>query len=403
MRWLAALVLLACLPLTVQAGEKRIVAYFTEWSIYARKYHVGDIRADRLTHLVYAFAKIDARGEVAIVDSYAASDRFYPGDRWDAGYLRGNFGQLRKLKARHPHLKTLIAVGGWSLSGPFSDTALTAGSRQRFARSAVAFMTRYGFDGVDIDWEYPVSGGLASNRTRPADRENCTLLLAELRKQLDARGKADGKRYLLTMAAPAGPKTLANIELGKVAKLLDWFNLMSYDFHGGWSSLTHFNAPLYPIRDDPSTDETVRKRFNADAAVRAYRAAGVPADRIVLGVPFYGRGWQGVKKAGNGLFQKPGPGLPKGTWEPGVFDYRDLVVNYIGKYRRFRHPEAKVPWLYDDNSGVMISYDDAESLKIKAEYVRKHDLGGVMAWELSADDARATLLGTLHEVLRRKK
>jgi chitinase len=325
---------------------------------------------------------------------------------WDAGRApegsRGNFRQLQKLRAKHPHLKTLIAVGGWTLSGPFSDAALTAGSRQRFAKSAVAFVTKYGFDGIDIDWEYPVSGGLEGNRTRRADRQNYTLLLAELRKQLDVRGKADRKRYLLTIAAPAGPKTFANIELGKVAKLIDWFNLMCYDFHGGRSGLTNFNAPLYPVKDDPTSDETVRKHFNADSAVRAYRAAGVPAGQIVLGVPFYGRGWQGVK-TGNGLFQKPGPGLPKGTWEAGVLDYKDLAGNYVGKYRRFWHKEAKVPWLYDDRAGVMISYDDAESLKLKAEYVLKNDLGGVMAWEVSADDAKATLLTTLHGVLKRKK
>jgi chitinase len=166
--------------------------------------------------------------------------------------------------------------------------------------------------------------------------------------------------------------------------------------------MTHFNAPLYPIKDDPEKNETLRKQMNADAAVKSYRSAGVPADKIVLGVPFYGRGWSGVKNARDGLFQKPGPTLPRGTWEAGVYDYKDLAANYFGKFTRHWHKEAQVPWLFDSKNGVMISYDDPESLKIKAEYVRKYDLGGVMIWELSADDSRRSLLNALYQVLRKK-
>jgi chitinase len=382
---------------------QRIVGYFVEWGIYQRGYHVSNIPAAKLTHLNYAFAKIDANGECALYDSFAAIDKAYPGDRWDPPQLRGCFNQLLQLKKKHPHLKTLISVGGWTLSGPFSDVALTEASRSRFARSCVAFLLKYGFDGVDIDWEYPVAGGQEGNKTRPADRANYTLLLAELRRQLDEQGKKDGKRYLLTIAAPAGPKTYANVELDRIHAHLDWINLMTYDFHGGWSPLTNFNAPLYPSSKDPSADETVRKSFNVDSAVKAYLAAGVPADKLVVGVPFYGRGWGGVKNVNDGLYQPRAQALPKGTWEAGVFDWKDLAANQVGKSRCFWHDEAKVPWLYDEKSGVMISYDDPESLRQKAEYVRKNNLGGVMFWELSADDAQATLLGALHEVLRGKK
>src|SRR5262249_54207935 len=152
-----------------KAPAKRLVAYFTEWGVYGRKYHVTDIPADKLTHIIYAFARINEKGECALYDSYAAIDKFYPGDKWDKGFLRGNFHQLQKLKKKHPHLRTLIAVGGWTLSGPFSDVALTAKSRTTFARSCVAFLVKYGFDGIDIDWEYPVGGGLATNKTRKVD------------------------------------------------------------------------------------------------------------------------------------------------------------------------------------------------------------------------------------------
>jgi chitinase len=380
----------------------RIVAYFAEWGIYQRKYNVADIPADKLTHVNYAFAKIQ-NSEAALFDPYAAIDKAYPGDTWDPGVLRGNFKQLQVLKKKHPHLKTLISVGGWTLSGPFSDAALTDISRQKLAKSCVAFMKKYDFDGVDIDWEYPGGGGLETNKTRTEDRQNFTLLLAELRKQLDAQGKLDKKKYLLTIAAPAGPKTYKNIELDKIAVHLDWINLMTYDFHGSWSELTNFNAPLFAAKADPTKDETIRTRFNADAAVKAYLKAGIPADKLVLGVPFYGRGWSGVKNVNNGLYQPASKTPPKGTWEAGMFDYKDLAANYVGKYQRFWHDEAKCPWLYDEKAGIMIGYDDAESLRIKAEYVLEHRLGGVMFWELSGDDAKNTLVNTLHKTLRPAK
>lgn len=381
---------------------KKVVAYYAEWSIYGRKFNVGDIPADKLTHVIYAFARISEKGEVGLFDSYAAIDKFYPGDKWDAGFLRGNFHQLQQLKKKHPHLKTLIAVGGWTLSGPFSDVALTEAARVKFSRSAVEFMTKYGFDGIDIDWEYPVGGGLPGNKTRPEDKQNYTLLLLELRKQLHARGKTDKRSYLLTIAAPAGKNNYGNIELKKVADSIDWFNLMTYDFHGGWSPITHFNAPLYPIKADPGSDETVRKHFNVDSAVRGYLDAGVPGEKILLGVPTYGRGWGGVKESKDGLFQKPGA-APPGTWEAGMFDYKDLAANYEGKFQRFWHKETQVPWLYDVKKGIMISYDDPESLKIKAEYARTNGLGGVMIWEISADDKKSSLLEAINKGLKEMK
>lgn len=367
----------------LSAAEPKLVGYFIEWGVYDRKYSVKDIPADKLTHLNYAFAKI-VDGECAVFDSFAALEK-------DGG----NFNQLLQLKKKHPHLKTLISVGGWTLSGPFSDVALTAASRTKFAKSCVAFIKKYGFDGVDVDWEYPVGGGLHGNKNRPEDKANYTLLLAELRKQLDAAAQADKKHYLLTIAAPAGPRTLENLELEKIHPHLDWLNLMAYDFHGSWDATTHFNAPLYPIKDDPATDALSRK-LNVDAAVKTYLAAGVPSEKLVLGVPFFGRGWSGVKNPNNGLFQAK-TGIPKGTWEEGVFDYEDLAAKYIGKFKRHWNDDAKVPWLYDDKTGVMISYDDPESLKLKAAYARDKKLGGVMIWELSADDAKGSLIKALRD------
>jgi chitinase len=374
---------------SVNATEPKIVGYFVEWAVYDRNYHVKNVPADQLTHLNYAFAKI-VDGEVTLFDRFAAVDKAYPGDKRGDGVLRGNFGQLLQLKKKHAHLKTLISVGGYTLSGPFSDVALTEQSRSRFAASCVVFIKKYGFDGVDVDWEYPMAGGAEGNKKRPEDKANFTLLLAEIRKQLDAAGQADGLRYLLTIAAPAGPRNIVNLELDKIHRHVDWVNLMAYDFHGGWDKLTHFNAPLFAIKDDPASDVQSRK-FNVDAAVKAYLDAGVPAEKLVLGVPFFGRGWAGVPNANHGLFQTS-TSIPKGTWEPGVFDYKDLAAHFVGKYPRYWQDEAKAPWLYDEKTGLMISYDDPESLRAKGAYARGKNLGGVMCWELSADDAKASLL-----------
>lgn len=400
MRYLLLAILTGLLTAAPEPAGKRLVGYFVEWGIYQRNYHVANIPGDKLTHINYAFAKVSPDGTVGLFDAFAAIDKAYPGDKWEpATTLRGNFNQLLALKKKHPHLKTLISLGGWTLSGPFSDVASRAATRSTCARSAAAFVAKYGFDGVDVDWEYPVGGGLAGNKVRPEDKANYPLLLAELRKELDAQGKTDGKRYLLTIAAPAGPKNIANFDLAALTPLLDWYNLMTYDFHGGWDKTTGFNAPLFGDPNDPR-DAATRTSFNVAAAVRAYRAGGVPADKIVVGVPFYGRGWSGVKDANHGLYQAATGPLPRGSWEAGVFDWKDLRANYVGKLPGHRHPATRVPWLFDPQTGVMISYDDAESTQAKANYIAAQKLGGAMVWELSGDDPQASLLDVL-QALRR--
>jgi chitinase len=389
---LSALLLMA--P-TCRSGAPgpRIVGYFPSWAIYARDYQVADIPAELLTHVNYAFADVSVQGECKLGDPWADVDQPHPGDLSDDP-VKGNFKQLQLLKAAHPHLRTLLSVGGWTFSAHFSDAALTPDSRAAFAASCVSFVRSYGFDGLDIDWEYPVGGGLSGNTGRPEDRENFTHLLAEVRLQLDQAAAEDGASYLLSIAAPAGPWSYANLELDRIHEHVDWINLMAYDFAGSWSSHTAFHAPLYPASDDPASPAG----SSAHEAIEAYLAAGVPAGKLVLGVPFYGRGWQGVPDLNGGLYQTHS-GVSMGTWEPGVFDFHDLAANFVPIFERFHHAEAEVPWLYDPASGVMISYEDPSSLTAKARYVQDLGLSGVMAWELSADDANASLLHALHTEL----
>jgi GH18 family chitinase len=385
----------------VTLPTKRIVGYYAGWAA-ARGRLVSSIPAEKLTHINYAFSNVSENGECVLGDPVADVKRSFSADESvsgvddsaEAGALRGNFNQLKQLKQKFPHLQVLIAVGGWTWSGNFSDAALTEASRQAFAKSCIdLYLKQYAgvFDGIDIDWEFPVSGGL--NPGRPEDKRNFTLFLAELRRQLDELGDADGRRYLLTIAAPAGPGIYQNIERGEIIQYLDWINLMTYDLHGTWEAATNFNAPLFKAADDPESS------LNVDAAVQSYLNAGVPADKLVMGVPFYGRGWKGVPKANNGLYQKTNQGAAPGSWgEPGAFEYKDLKQNYLPTYSRFWSDEALVPWLYNPDTGIFITYDDPESLSAKTGYVSAHDLGGVMIWELSQDDG--SLLDAIHTGLQ---
>ena len=364
---------------------KRVVGYFTEWN---DAFDVDKIRPELLTHVIYAFAVIKD-GQIAISNPANATDKAYANDPADTAF-KGRFRQLQLLKQKHPHLRTLISVGGWGGSAGFSDAALTDASRAAFARSCAAFASRYGFDGVDVDWEFPVTGGAKADAGRPEDRRNFTLLLRELRMRLDEQGARDGKRYELTIAAPAGAQNYKHIELDRIHPHVDWINLMTYDMAGTWSKVTCFNAPLFT----PDTGIEGVTQTSADATVRAYRTAGVPPEKIVLGVPFYGKAFAGVANVNNGLFQPHGGKVPDGV--PGSWTYR-AIAPHVGKsMTRHWHEQSKVPWLYDEQARVMISYEDPESISAKANYARDNGLGGVMVWELSQDDDAATLLQALN-------
>jgi chitinase len=387
---LRAGILVLCLTglwITMTSAQEipyRIIGYYASWNIYDRQFFVTDIPADKLTHINYAFVNISEDGECLIGDAWADTQFPYPGDEEGAEFL-GNFRQLNLLKEAHPHLQTLLSIGGWSWSDYFSDVALTEESRAKFARSCVAMMKQYGFDGLDIDWEYPGGGGEAGNVERPEDPQNFTLLLAELRAQLETQGQADGRHYLLTIAAPA---RAWGMELDKITAYLDWINVMTYDFNGAWSAVTGFNAPLYGDPDAPNPTQSV------DHSIQGYLAAGVPAEQLVMGVPFYGRGWAGVGDTNDGLYQ-PYTRIPGS----GDYDYGDLTENYIGQYTRHWNEAAQVPWLYDAEAGMMITYDDPESLAKKAAYIREQGLGGAMIWEVGLDDEARSLITALYDAL----
>jgi chitinase len=251
----------------------------------------------------------------------------------------------------------------------------------RFVSACVQLMRDNGFDGLDIDWEYPTAEQMTT----------FTSLLEKLRQALDAQGQADGRRYLLTIAAPAGSYSMAGMDIPKIMPLLDWINLMTYDFYGSWSETTGFNAPLYTSPADPA-------HWSVDSAVQMYLSLGVSPEKLILGVPFYGRGWQGVKDVNQGLFQ-PFNKQPEAN-SGDSFTYIQLKQVYIDKLSRFWDDIAKAPWLFDASKGLMISYDDPQSLGFKAEYARQQNLGGMMIWEITSDDEDGSLLTAIQAALK---
>lgn len=358
-------------PLTgQQPGKYKIIGYVRA----IRGADLSAVNATQLTHINYAFASV-IDGEIAF--------RFRNPEQ--EARLRENLQKLMALKRINPQLKILISVGGWGNCAGFSDAALTADNRSRFAKSALKFMDRYGFDGTDLDWEYPgqIGGGEVF---RPEDKENFTLMLKALRDEINN----SGNDYLLTIASGADEEYFRWTDLGEAQKYLDFINIMAYDFYSGLSTVSGHHANL------KATECKGAAAISVEIAVDRHRKAGVPPEKLVIGVPFYGRYWQGVPDVNHGLYQQ---GSTAGLYKI----YTDLMNNYLNKntFSRYWDKSAKAPYLYSKDSAMVISYDDPESLALKAKYVKNENLGGIMFWEYFGDSSGG-LLETIYKQFLRK-
>jgi chitinase len=398
--------LVSALPLAAnepfENHSKVVGGYFEEWSIYGANFNIANLQADgvadKLTHLTYAFGDATATG-CAIADSYAdyldSSLPSVTGAPY-TGPLYGNFAALQQLKQLHPNLKVLISLAG---AAGFSAAASSAAGRQAFVANCIDLFINGNvakgisaaglFDGIDIDWEFPTA----------ADTENCTLLMQEFRKQLDALGKTHKKHYLLTMFGPAGQQNFSNIQLEQVAQQLDYYNIQGYDFHGDWETQTNHDSPLFDDKQDPAFGEN----FYIDYTIESYLRAGVPPQKLVLGIPTYGYGWTGVPNVNNGLYQNSTgfPASPDFLDTPGVAAYL-TISSFTGYTRHFDYKRIAV-WLYDPNSGTFWTYDDPTTVWLKMGYVNSRvlgGLGGAYVWALKDDDTHGTIVKTIAAGLR---
>ncbi|MFI9546033.1 chitinase C-terminal domain-containing protein [Streptomyces sp. NPDC052016] len=455
--------------------QRRVIGYFTGWRTGkdgTPAYLASDIPWDKVTHLNYAFAHVDGGNRISVGTdgaTNAATGMTWPGvagAEMDPAFpYRGHFNLLNKFKKQHPDVKTLISVGGWAETGGYFDDSGTRvnsggfysmatnadGSVNRtgidtFADSAVDFLRKYGFNGVDIDYEYPTSMKDAgnpldwslSNARRAGLVKGYAALMKTLREKLDRAGAADGKHYLLSVAAPSSGYLLRGMETFQVQKYLDYVNIMSYDLHGAWNEYVGPNASLFDDGKDAelaaagvySTSQYGGIGYlNTDWAYHYFRGS-MPPGRINIGLPYYTRGFKNVTGGTDGLWGRApsttcpaGSGLtrcgdgavgidnlwhdldtagkeaPAGSnpmWhaknlEKGIVG--DYVTRYgfpadtrlTGTYARKYDATLVAPWLWNAEKKVFLSTEDEQSVNAKADYVVANGIGGTMVWELAGD------------------
>ncbi len=399
-RWIIVSALAALLPCMLstdahawrrhkhaQPAHPLLVGYFPQWGLYYdQPYYVKQLMANGsaalLDQINYAQGFV-AGGRCSVADPKADLNTTYTSANSVSGEpddpsspFRGYFHQLRELKKRYPHLKILISLEG-AASG-FAEDAKPE-NRKAFVASCVNTFIHGNFapgihepgifDGFDIDWEYP----------QAADAANFRALLEEFRKQM--RAVRPGLR--LSIAVGHSPHMLPNTDFAAIAPLVDQIGVMNYDYTGPWSKTTGFLAPLFTDPADPHRSNSIEKNI-AD-----YKAAGVPAEKLLMGVPFYGYSWTGVERTNNGLFQA-GHGV-----------HADEPYRYIRTLTAnspiYRDPRSRAPWLYDGET--FWTFEDAVSVRYKVSYAANQHLGGVMIWELSEDTTDAVLLNTAHSAL----
>ncbi|MFI2235830.1 glycoside hydrolase family 18 protein [Streptomyces chrestomyceticus] len=369
-------------PAGAQAAGNKVVGYFTNWGVYDRNYHVKNIQtsgsAAKLTHINYAFGNVQG-GKCTIGDAYADYDKAYTADQsvdgkadtWDAGALRGNFNQLRKLKKLHPNLKVIWSFGGWTWSGGFAEAAKNPNG---FAQSCLDLVQdkRWAdvFDGIDIDWEYPNACGLTCDTS---GREALTNLTKALRSKFGSK--------LVTAAiaadASAGGKLDAADYKG-AAQYLDWYNPMTYDYFGAWDA----KGPTAPHSPLTSYNGIPKAGYNTTDTIKKLKDMGVPANKLLLGLGFYGRGWQGVTQDAPG---GTATGAAPGKYEAGIEDYKLLKTRCpaTGKVGGTAYAKCGTQWW---------SYDTPETIGTKMAYKNQQGLGGTFFWELSGDTANGELI-----------
>ncbi|OQS00451.1 hypothetical protein ACHHYP_03576 [Achlya hypogyna] len=346
-------------------GAFRNVVYFLEWGVY-RDFHIANLDWSRTTHVNYAFAMPQADGSIKFLDEFAATERIYGRDL-GPGAVQGCFGQVNKFKRRFRGTKFGLSFGGWSGSGPFPAIAASPSLRTTFVSNAVALMIDLGLDFIDIDWEYP------SRDQLPA----FSALLRDLRSalhQLPFRAE-------LSIAAPGFPAQWGTAT-ASICEHVDFLNLMTYEYAGTWSGRAAFHSNLFPSPQLPGSS-------SVDAAVTDYLRNKCPSEKLVVGVPLYGKAFEHTR----GLFATFAPPTTGSHGPDGLWDYKDIAPTAVARFDAV----AKATYAYNSSTRTVTVYDDPRSVAAKVAYIKQHRLGGLMFWEASGDapaGSNASLLTT---------
>ncbi|WP_247004354.1 glycosyl hydrolase family 18 protein [Halosolutus gelatinilyticus] len=434
--------------ITITAGRpspdgKRVVAYYRQWAQYDRDFLPVDIPFERVTHVQYAFARPEEDGSVNLVGDSHGQQIFYAEEDWQ-GPNRGK--TFAEYAAERDDTKFVLSIGGWGDSEYFSDAALTQENRERFASDCVEWVERGNLDGIDIDWEFPGGGGCTdddpacgtSNVVREGDQERFTLLCQEVREQLDEAAENDPNRdepYELTAAVSANPEIVEGTTDGNdgldhdaLSEILDFVQVMTFDYRGIWSDTTGHHAPLMENPDDPFEESDV---WNAQAALEYWANQGWDPAQLNMAVPFYGRSWTDVQPpegdfgtgADDGLYQEyEGEGRDASgdgsypSWDPaqgtsyaGVWEWFDLVgdgregsnpVDLAGpNWETYFDEDAVTAWSWNAEERLMISHETEESMEAKMTWLRQSPYGGTMLWAIGGDTYEGDLIGTLWNAL----
>ncbi|HHV74959.1 MAG TPA: glycoside hydrolase [Thermoanaerobacterium sp.] len=393
---------------------KNFVVYFPNWGMYNAAHNnmsVDMIPWDKVTVINHAFFTVDSNYKLVSTDDYADFQASFPhSEGWDPGMIRGHFGEYKYYKSIYPNVKVIVSVGGWTRGENFHAMASSYDNRKIFIDSVISFLKQYPFiDGIDIDWEYP-----GINRPKdpndqydrgcpggPEDKENFTALLREIREAYNANGMSN---KLLTVAVSAGYDKVDLTQPDVYSQYVNWLNVMTYDMHGAWDSITNHQSPIYPNPVDPSPTSPIdiKNKYNTDFIMKYLRDTyKVPASKLNVGCPFYSRGWKNVdaNTGTNGLFASAS-GAPVGNLDDpnnpgGQNSYKQMkVLEGTAGYAKYRDSYSLVPWLYNKSLGVMYTYEDETSAAARCDYVINNGFGGIVVWEISNDDPNGFPLTT---------
>ncbi|PVV01687.1 hypothetical protein BB560_003884 [Smittium megazygosporum] len=369
------------------SSDFKVVGYVGNWFYY--RMSPDTIPVEKLTHLIYAFATIKDN-KIALSEQWLDEEKWFPGSK-KPGLMNYINDKDNGIKKRNSNLKTLISVGGWTMSKEFSIVARDKHSRETFCNSVADFVEKYGFDGVDIDWEYPVEGGMSTNQYHQDDGKNFIKLLSTLREKLTDRGQTvhPNKYYEIGIAVSPNTRVADHVDMKEASNIVDLVNVMAYDYYGGWSQIVGHNSNLLPFDEHPP--------FSAFTTIKHYIEKGIETKKIIFGVPFYGRGYRevlnekkndviGLSQKSNGIIQEY---ELSGVMEGGVIYYKNLKpYTNEGNTQGFAYHFDKTtltPYLYSENKKFWITFENYESLQIKCFLIHRYNLGGFMIWELSQD------------------
>lgn len=355
-----------------KADRKKVVCYFGSWATYRHgdgQFDVENIDPHMCTHLMYGFVGLSDTNELLLLDPYNDLE-----ENWGKGAMK----RFTNLRLQNYDLKTLVAIGGWNEgSEKYSKMAMDPGKRRTFINSVVPFLIQHNFDGLDLDWEYPANREGAA----PEDKENFVLLVRELKAAFAPYG------FLLTAAVSAGESTIATAyDIPEIAKDFDFISVMAYDFHGAWETFTGHNAPL---RANPYIDFNDSAKLNLEHAIQYWIDHGAPAEKLILGMGTYGRGFILDDPAQSGLYAPASQAIDAGpyTMQAGIWGYNEICDKFLaepGKWIVVEDLYYEAP--YAVNGRNWIGYDSPQSIARKTEFALKMGLGGGMIWSLETDD-----------------